>query len=47
MPDPESFDFDKFAVGGCCVEGDGTDPDVQCKECEWEGSRDSLVDSGV
>jgi hypothetical protein len=47
MPDPESFDFEKFAVGGCCVEGDGTDPDVQCRECEWEGLRDSLVDSGV
>ena len=42
MPDPESFDFEKFAVGGCCVEGDGTDPDVQCRECEWEGLRDTL-----
>jgi hypothetical protein len=42
MPDLESFDFEKFAVGGCCVEGDGTDPDVQCRECEWEGLREML-----
>lgn len=46
MPDPESFDFEKFAVGGCCVQGDGTDPDVQCRECEWSGLRDSLDLSG-
>jgi len=37
MPDPETFDFEKYAVGGCCVEGDGNDPDVQCKACGWSG----------
>jgi hypothetical protein len=37
MPDPESFDFEKYAVGGCCIHGDGLDPDVQCRNCEWEG----------
>jgi hypothetical protein len=37
MPDPETFDFEKYAVGGCCVEGDGSDPDVQCKACGWSG----------
>lgn len=43
MPDPETFDFEKYAVGGCCLNGDGTDPDVACKECEWEGMRDRLT----
>ena len=42
MPDPETFDFEKYAVGGCCISGDGSDPDVRCKECEWEGFRKSL-----
>ena len=42
MPDPETFDFEKYAVGGCCISGDGSDPDVKCKECEWEGFRNSL-----
>ena len=37
MPDPESFDFEKYAVGGCCMNGDGSDPDLRCKSCEWEG----------
>ena len=39
MPDPEHFDFEKYAVGGCCISGDGTDPDVRCRECDWEGFR--------
>ena len=42
MPDPETFDFEKYAVGGCCLNGDGTDPDVACKECDWSGLRESL-----
>jgi hypothetical protein len=37
MPDPELFDFEKYAVGGCCISGDGLDPDVRCRVCEWEG----------
>ena len=45
MPDPEFFDFEKYAVGGCCVEGDGRDLDIQCKACEWSGLRDSLQDA--
>ena len=42
MPDPETFDFEMYAVGGCCITGDGHDPDVQCRSCEWEGFRDSI-----
>ncbi len=37
MPDPESFDFEKYAVGGCCMNGDGSDPDLACRECDWSG----------
>ena len=44
MPDPEHFDFEKYAVGGCCVSGDGTDPDVRCRECDWEGFKHDLLD---
>ena len=42
MPDPETFDFEKYAVGGCCMNGDGSDPDVSCKECDWSGSRERV-----
>jgi hypothetical protein len=42
MPDPETFDFEKYAVGGCCMNGDGSDPEVSCRECGWEGFREDL-----
>jgi hypothetical protein len=42
MPDPETFDFEKYAVGGCCMNGDGSDPDISCKACDWSGMRESL-----
>ena len=42
MPDPEVFDFEKYAVGGCCVTGEGFDPDVQCRSCDWSGFRASF-----
>ena len=42
MPDPETFDFEKYAVGGCCVGPHGIDPDIRCRECEWSGFRDKL-----
>ncbi|CAN2189980.1 hypothetical protein MCERE85_00503 [Candidatus Nanopelagicaceae bacterium] len=42
MPDLERFDFQKYAVGGCCISGDGSDPDVQCEACQWSGLRDTL-----
>ena len=42
MPDPEFFDFEKYAVGGCCISPDGIDPDVQCKACEWQGFRKDM-----
>jgi hypothetical protein len=37
MPDPEHFDFEKYAVGGCCMNGDGSDPDISCKSCDRSG----------
>jgi hypothetical protein len=43
MPDPETFDFERYAVGGCCVSPDGIDPDLRCKSCDWEGLRESFV----
>ena len=42
MPIRESFDFEKYAVGGCCIFGDGVDPDIRCRACEWSGFRDKL-----
>jgi hypothetical protein len=45
MPDPETFDFEKYAVGGCCMNGDGLDPDVNCRACDWSGFRDSIEGS--
>lgn len=37
MPDPDSFDFENHAVGGCCVSEDGLDPENRCSACNWEG----------
>jgi hypothetical protein len=42
MPIYETFDFEKYAVGGCCMNGDGSDPDVNCSACDWSGFRDKL-----
>lgn len=42
MPDPETFDFEKYAVGGCCVSPGGIDPDVNCRACDWSGFRDAM-----
>ena len=39
--DPETFDFEKYAVGGCCINSDGTDPDISCKNCDRSGQRKS------
>jgi len=39
LPD-DDFDFEKYAVGGCCITGDGSDPDICCKGCGWRGLRD-------
>lgn len=45
LPDPETFNFEKYAVGGCCMNGDGNDPDISCKICDWSGKRDSLEEN--
>jgi len=37
MPDAETFDFEKYEVGGCCLRGDGSDADIACRECHWSG----------
>ena len=42
MPDPETFDFEKYAVRGCCINGDGSEPNISCKVCDWSDKRDSL-----
>ena len=44
MPDPEHFDFEKYAVGGCCISGDGSDPDMRCRQCDWEGFQNVITD---
>ncbi|MBU3735293.1 MAG: hypothetical protein FGM60_06805 [Candidatus Planktophila sp.] len=43
MPDPETFNFEKYAVGGCCIRGDGLDPQFACRECDWEGFKEDLL----
>ena len=37
MPDPETFDFEKYVVSGCCMNGDRSDPNLACKACSWRG----------
>lgn len=38
MPN-EDFDFVKYAVGGCCIQSGGMDPDIECDVCGWVGFR--------
>jgi hypothetical protein len=42
MPDPETFDFEKYAVCGCCKSPNWIDPDVMYRACEWSGYRDTM-----
>ena len=44
MPDPESFDFEKYAVGGCCMNGDGSDPDIRCRHANGRVFEPKLLD---
>ena len=46
MPDPESFDFDKYAVGGCCPPS-AWPPDCRCSRCGFEGYRDVISGRGL
>jgi DNA-directed RNA polymerase subunit RPC12/RpoP len=41
MPDPETFDFEKYAVGGCLVEDN--QPDIRCRDCGWSGLKAFLL----
>ena len=31
------------AVSGCCLNGEGSDPDSRCKTYVWEGLHESFV----
>ena len=46
MPDPESFDFEKYAVGGCCPPS-ASPPDCRCSGCGFEGYRDVITGEGL
>ena len=38
MPSSEP-DPDRYVIGGCCVSPDGIDPEMECINCEWQGSK--------
>ena len=46
MPDPESFDFEKYAVGGCCPPS-AWPPVCRCSGCGFEGYRDVITGEGL
>ena len=46
MPDPEHFDFVKYAVGGCCPPS-AWPPDCRCSGCGFEGYRDVISGQGL
>ena len=41
MPNPDNFDFEKYAVGGCCIPEEQAD--FACRTCGWSGVRADLV----
>ena len=46
MPDPEYFDFVKYAVGGCCPPS-AWPPDCRCSGCGFDGYRDVISGQGL
>jgi hypothetical protein len=46
MPDLESFDFEKYAVGGCCPPS-ASPPDSRCSGCGFDGYRDAISGQGL
>jgi len=46
MPDPETFDFEKYAVGGCCPPS-ASPPDCRCSGCGFDGYRDVISSQGL
>lgn len=36
------YDRQKFVLGGCTVLPDGSDPEIQCTKCEWEGTLEQV-----
>ncbi|MFZ9222848.1 MAG: hypothetical protein ACO23S_06270 [Candidatus Nanopelagicaceae bacterium] len=36
LPD-EQYDREKYVSGGCCLDPEGNDPEIQCTSCEWQG----------
>ena len=46
MTDPESFDFEKYAVGGCCPPS-AWPPDCRCSGCGFDGYRDEISGQGL
>ena len=38
MPTQEAFESGDYIIGGCLVQGDGSDPKYGCTLCSWEGN---------
>jgi hypothetical protein len=38
MPTQEAFESGDFVIGGCLVQGDGSDPKYGCQICSWNGN---------
>ena len=38
MPTQEAFESGDFVIGGCIVNGDGSDPKYGCLKCSWTGN---------
>ena len=37
-PTQEAFESGDFIIGGCIVQGDGSDPKYGCQSCSWTGN---------
>jgi len=38
----EDYDQEKYVLGGCCVDPEGTDPEISCTNCEWTGQLEDV-----
>ena len=38
----EGYDEEKYVLGGCCLDPEGRDPEINCSNCGWSGQLEDV-----